>query len=589
MKRIINLILIIILAGNLVMFHSCKEDFLEEQPPGTAAGNALASPKGVEGLLIGAYDMLTGDWNGFGSCMATDWTYGAGASDNAYKGTSASDQPDFNQVEKYQTLPTNSYMSARWRDCYNGIARANDVLNFLREAQNGSNPLSEKRAKEVRGEAKFLRAWYHFKATRIWENIPYLKTEEEMGKPTEEVSNDSPAWDEIEEDLQSAIDNLPEESPNGEPGRADKYAAMAVKAHVHLFQGEYQEAKPLLDNIINNGGFALADDYRDNYRTETENNVESLFEIQISASAEDGGVLNANQLSLTGMVFPYDTPGPTGWCFFQPSQNLFEAFQTTPGGLPILDESDRDELKSDMGIKSSEEFIPTTHPMDPRVDWTIARRGIPYKGYGVFTGNSQIRSQPNGGPYMTRKYTHDAVEPSSQGGTRNMRNFRAYRYSHVLLWRAEVAVEENDLDYARQLVNMIRNRAQNSEYVKGNVTTYVLDDQPTDEEINWEEDAANYVISTYPSDAEAFSSQSKARKAVRLEQRLEFATEGLRYFQLRRWGIVEEELNAYITDDSEFRSFLRGVSYDLEQDDYWPLPQGQLDIQPVLKQDPAYE
>lgn len=547
----------------------------------------MATRTGVEGLLIGAYDVLTGDWNHFGTCMATDWTYGSVYSDDAYKGSSAGDQPFFNELERYQTSPISEYMTDRWRDCYNGVSRANDALTFLQLTQQGGDAFSEKRAREIEAEAKFLRAWYHFKATRIWENIPYIKTEEEMGMNPEEVANTSPAWDEIETDLQFAIDNLATTPPNNEVGRADQWAAKAVKAHVHLFQNEYNEAKPLLDDIISNGGFQLAPHYIDNFHSTTENNVESIFEIQVSTTSEDAGALNANMIGIGRAAAPFAPPNPTGWGFFQPSQDLFEAFQTTPEGLPVLEKADRESLESDMGVQSNEEFVPTDHPLDPRVDWTITRRGIPTQGWGVFVGNTQVREQANGGPYFTVKYLGSADELQTADG-RNTRNVRAYRYGHVLLWRAEVAVEEGDLGYARQLVNMIRQRAKDSEYLKGRVTTYVLDEQPTAEEIDYTQDAANYVISEYPADAAAFSTQENARKAVRLEHRLEFATEGLRFFQLRRWGIDEEVLNEYIASDTKFRAFLQGTTYEPERDDYWPLPQDQLDLQPTLTQDPAY-
>lgn len=584
MKRIINIILITTLAGLFIVMYSCKEEFLDKQPTGTAAGEVVMTEDGVEGLLTGAYGRLVRTAI-FGGCISTDWTYGDCASDNTYKGTSLGDQSAFNAVERYNALPANPYMSQRWTDCYDGVARTNTVLEFLWQTQEGDNPIPESRATQIEAEAKFLRAYYHFKATRIFEKIPYVKTEEELGMPPEEVTNDSEGWDEIEADLQYAIDNLPENPPKDEPGRADKYAAMAVKAHAHLFQNELGDAETLLDEIIGSNQFELVDDYRHNYYSTTENNDESIFEIQTSASASGN-----NHLELTGAVFHQSGAAGLGWGFFQPSQNLFEAFQTTSEGLPVLDKEDRDDLASDMGYASDSLFEPTDHPLDPRVDWTIARRGIDYNGWGIHQGRAWIRSQSNGGPYMTKKYMHRAGSDNvSGGGFNNARNFRAYRYSHVLLWRAEIAVENNELDYARQLVNRIRERAKNSEYVKGRVTTYELGSQPEEGEINWDEDAANYNIEPYPEDSPVFNSQEEARKAVRLEHRLEFATEGLRYFQLRRWGIAEEVLNSYIQEDSEFRSFMRGASYDSESDDYWPLPQDQLDIQPSLKQDPAYE
>ena len=586
MKRIINIILITTLAGLFVVLYSCKEEFLDKQPTGTAAGEVIKTSDGVEGLLIGAYDMLNGNAI-FGGAMGTDWTYGSCASDNAYKGTSYGDQNNFNKVERYETLPANHYMASRWTDGYNGVSRTNDVLEFLWQTQEGNNPLAETRAKQIEGEAKFLRAWYHFKLTRTFENIPYIKTEEELGKSPEEVTNDSPGWDEIESDLQYAIDNLPESSPKGEAGRADKYAAMAVKAHAHMYQNELDDAKIILDKIMNSEEFELTPNYFDNYQISGENNEESIFEIQASASSSSNNFMN-----LTGAVFHQQGAAGVGWGFFQPSQNLFEAFQTE-NGLPVLEKENRESLNNDMGVDSKDEFHPTTHPLDPRVDWTIARRGVDFLGWGIHQGRSWIRAQDNGGPYMTKKYMHWKSNSGSytQGGDfRNARNFRAYRYSHVLLWRAEIAVEENELDYARQLVNEIRSRAANEEYwKKGRVTDYTLDEQPAEEDVNWDEYAANYEIATYPSNAEAFSTKEKARKAVRLEQRLEFATEGMRFFDLRRWGIADQVLNDFIKEDSEFRSFMKGASYDPERDDYWPLPQSQLDIQPELKQDPAYK
>ena len=589
MKKIIEIILLIVGIGNLFSLTSCNESFLEKEPAGSASGAVLETPEGVEGLLVGAYDLLTG--NHIFDCLATDWVYGECASDNAYKGSTVGDQSaDFSPIERYETLPTNTYMAARWMDAYDGVSRANDVLSTLWKTQEGENPISENRAKEIEAEAKFLRAWYHFKANMIFEKIPYIKTEKELnGIKPEEIPNSSQGWDEIEADLQFAVDNLPTTHPRGDVGRAHKYAAMAVKARVHLFQREFSEAKTLLDNIINSGNFKLVDNYEDNYYSETENNEESIFEIQVSTTPVDHEWnINANNLGITNTVFHNLGPAGGGWGFYQPSQNLFEAFQTKDG-LPVLDKEELDHLANDMGVESWEEFIPTNHELDPRVDWTIARRGIDFLGWGIHQGKSWIRSQPHGGPYMTKKFMHRRGETTSAGGKRNVRNFRAYRYSHVLLWRAEVAVEDGDLDLARQLVNEIRNRAKNSQYVMGFCSEYILDDQPDESKIDWTKPAANYVIEPYPIDADAFSSQEKAREAVRVEQRLEFATEGMRFFDLRRWGIANEVLNSFIEEDNAFRGFLQGASFDPDKDDYWPLPQIQLDLQEgVLVQDPAY-
>lgn len=584
MKNIIKLILFSAFLAVLLFQFSCSEDFLTKEPPGVAAGSALESDAGVEALLVGAYSTLQG-FGRFGGAMGTDWTYGSGASDECYKGTSSGDQTNYNAVERYECLPSNPYMAERWRDSYNGVARSNQVLVFLKTAQAGTTPIPDARAKQIEAQAKFLRAWFHFKANRIFEKIPYVKTVDELGgKLPEEVTNDTPGWDEMEADLQFAIDNLPEKYA-GQPGRATKYAAMAVKAHAHLYQKEYNLAKPLLDAIINSGKYSLVSNYYDNYNETTENNKESIFEIQAQTSA-----VNHSAMVLAGPTMHQAGPAGIGWGFYQPSQTLFEAFQVTNEGLPVLDISKRDPLGSDMGVESSAEFHPTDHLLDPRVDWTISRRGIDYLGWGICQGKSWIREQPNGGPYMTKKFMHLAANKGLQmygTGFDNNRNFRAYRLGHVLLWRAECAIEDGELDKARQLINQIRERAKGSNVVMGLCTTYKLD-KPANIVVDWSKPAANYKIEPYPADSPVFASKEEARKAVRMEIMLEFATEGQRFFDLRRWGISNEVLNDYIARDSKFRNFMKGAVYNPTEDDYWPIPQAQIDIQPSLKQDAAY-
>ncbi len=585
MIRIYKHLLMVVLASSLFVLSSCNDDFLKKEPPGSAAGSVMESPEGVESLLIGSYSSLQGR-SRFGGALGTDWTYGGGASDNCYKGTSTGDQNNFNAVERYEALPSNAYMRDRWRDCYDGVARSNQVLEFLVLNQNSNNPIGADRAEQIEAEAKFLRAWFHFKATKVFWQIPYVKTPAELGEVApEDVPNDSEGWDGIEADLQFAIDHLPEASPLGEVGRATKYAAMAVKAHAHLFQNELSDAKPLLDGIINSGKYSLVDNFYDNSNMTTENNSESVFEIQAATSGS-----NQSALLLAGPTMHQSGPAGLGWGFYQPSQNLFEAFQVTDAGLPVLEIKDRDPLVNDMGVASSEEFQPTDHLMDPRVDWTISRRGIDYLGWGICEGASWVRQQDNGGPYMTKKFMQLAENQSlnSYGrGFDNGKNFRAYRLAHILLWRAEIAIEDNELDYARTLVNQIRERAKGSQVVMGRVSNTTFDGSTIN--VDWDQPAANYRIDVYPENATEFSNQEEARKAVRLEQRLEFATEGMRFFDLRRWGIDDKVLNDYIKEDVKFRSFLTGASYDPEVDDYWPLPESQLDIQSVLEQDPAYK
>lgn len=586
MKRIIKLLSITVLLGSLLMIYSCSEEFLTKEPPGVAAGSVMQTPDGVEALLVAAYERIQGQ-DMFGGCLASEWTYSGGCSDDAYKGTSAGDQSNFNLLERYEALPNNPYLKARWADAYDGVARANVVLEFLWSVQAGTNKLPDARAKQIEGEAKFLRAWFHMELNRIFEKIPYILTQTELGdvKP-EEVPNTDAAWDKIEADLQFAIDNLPTTKIKGEVGRIDKYIAQAVKAYAHLSQKEYALAKPLLDAVIAKPGLVLVPNIEYNYDMTHENNSESIFELECSTTAS-----HASNVMGSGCNFCQKGAASCGgWGFYQPSQNLFEAFQTTAAGLPVLDVAARDPLVSDMGKAGSDVFVPTNHLLDPRVDFIIARRGVDYLGWGIFPGSDWIREPANGGPYMSKIFMHRKDEQAlnlNGSGFSNGKNYRIIRLANVLLWRAECAVEDNQLDVAMGLVNQVRNRAKASPTVMGLCTSYSnLLTNPT---VNYALPAANYKIEPFPVGSPAFATQTEARKAVQNEIRLEFATGPWRFFDLRRWGILATTLQAYIAQDITFRVFMQGATFNATQDDYWPLPQDQIDLQKgVLVQDASY-
>lgn len=586
MKNIFKLLSVIVLLASFLMINSCNEDFLTKEPPGAAPVDIIETPEFVEALLVGAYERLQGS-DMFGGALVSEWTYSGGCSDDAYKGTSAGDQSNFNLLERYEALPNNPYMKQRWSNAYDGVARTNVVLETLWKTQAGDRKMPEARAKEIEAETKFLRAWFHFELNKIFEKIPYIKTQTELGdvKP-EEVKNEDPAWDEIEADLQYAIDNLTTVKYNKEPGRIDQYTAKALKAQVHMYQNELNLAKPLLQDIITSNKFSLAPDYNYNFDMSHENNSESIFELQCSSTA-------TSYSSVMGSGCNFHQKGAAscgGWGFYQPSQNLFEAFQTTTDGLPVLDVAARDHLVSDMGKGSGEDFTPTDHLLDPRVDFVIARRGVDFLGWGIHPGNDWIREQNNGGPYMTKIFMHTKAEQglnANGSGFRNGKNFRIIRYANILLWRAEIAVEENELGLARDLVNMIRNRAKGSTPVMGLCTS--TKNLLTNPVVDWTKPAANYKVEPYPTDSPIFLDKNLARKAVQEETRLEFACGAHRFFDLRRWGILASTLNAYIAQDITFRTFMQGSVFNAEEDDYWPLPQDQIDLQKgVLTQDESY-
>jgi len=598
----------ILLSLTIILFSSCSDDFLTKYPQGEESENIFRNEKGIDALLTGTYAMLGGSalWQVSWGASIQNWTYGSVASDDAYKGSELTDSSPVPEFERWEVTTTNSYVADKWRWAFGmGIFRANEVLKTI----SNTPDLNEKARRRLKSEALFLRALFYFEAWLVFGDYIPLITEET--KHPEKVSNVNPQGAVLEfilNDLRYAWENLPDQQE--QVGRPTRYAAMALAARACLEELDYSSARPLLDTIIASGRYTLMPNFFDNFRIEKENNSESIFEIQANVN-DINESLNA-EMGI-GLNFPHGSD--IGMCcgFHQPSQNLANAFRVDEDGLPLFATFNETDLKNDMGIESGDEFIPAEEPVDPRIDWTMGRRGIPYLDWGIMRGKDWIRKQSDGGPYMpamkpffykSQRYTLSTTTGWMTGVNAN--NYRYLRYSHVLLWRAEVAAWEGDLAMARQLVNMIRSRAAN-EVVMGRVQVYKLPQSvypwgegSTDEDylaggsVDWSQPAANYKIGNYPS----FSDKNEAMRAVQWEQRLEFATEGRRFFDLRRWDLLpdriggqsmEEVLNSFALGDLRIRPFMIRAQFT-NDDKYMPVPQGQINIQAgILKQRPEYE
>lgn len=570
-----NKIIIALLSITTVfVIYSCRKNFLERNPLGSLDENVLANKKGVEGLLIGAYSLLDGfgaggNWDASGS----NWVYGSVAGGDAHKGSDAGDQQDINPIERYESGATNGYYNDKWKTVYEGVIRANNTLKIMAKATD----INDADKKRITGEARFLRGHYQFEAKKMWNKIPYVDE-----KNTELfLTNDKDVWPQIEADFQFAYDNLPE--IQDKIGRANKWSAGAFLAKVKMFKKDYAGALPILNAIIANGKtstgtkYKLNDKFDQSFDADTKNSPEAVFSVQYSvndgANGDNGGwgdVLN----------FPY-TGGPGGCCgFFQPTQDLVNSYQVDANGLPMPDTYNSSEVKNDQGLNSTDPFTPETRPLDPRLDWTVGRRGIPYRDWGPHPGQQWIRDQAYSGPYAPIKNTYKKSQEGvltdksfwTSGVTAN--NYTLIRLADVILWAAEAEAETGSLANATALVNQVRSRAANpAGFVKK------ADGTP----------AANYQIGLYPT----FTDKTMARKAIHFERKLELAMEGHRFFDLVRWGEAAQTLNAYLAYESIKRTYLKGATFQAGADEYFPIPQAQIDRSSVggkstLTQNPGY-
>tara|TARA_E500000075_G_scaffold129155_1_gene136573 strand:- start:64 stop:1749 length:1686 start_codon:yes stop_codon:yes gene_type:complete len=505
-----------------MLFVSCSDDFTDINPVGALSDASLQNATGVDLLLVGAYSMLDGirqnhgaDWH----VAADNWWMDVLA-DDAHKGSTDGDQADLLALELYTWDTTNPYLENNWRAIFAGINRSNSVINLINTSDDPSLFTVEM------AQARFLRGHYNFELQKKWVNVPFISDENfaasEFNQP-----NSGPIWSQIEADFAYAAANLPVSRGGtySEPGRPIRSTAFAYHGKALLYQSKWSEALVSLENTINSGDYALASDYFSNWRSDGENGPGMVFAIQFAADGGQsfqgnrGGTLNMPIGPMTG-----------GLCcgFYQPTQNLANAFQTDSNGLPLSNWASSD-IVNDAGIETAEPFTPHAGNLDPRIDYTIARRGVEFNGFGPFTGKENIRASFTdiSGPYMTKKNFYTAGDDSNRGtgGWGEQRtgiNYHIIRYADVLLMAAEAAAESGALEKARGYVNQVRLRAKNS---------------PT------ADSGPNYVIDTYNS---AWTDVSAARTAVRHERRIELGVEGHRLFDLRRWGNMVETLNAYI-------------------------------------------
>ena len=503
---------------------SCSEDFTDIDPVGSLSDASLQNATGVDLLLTGTYSLLDGMRNGG---PGADWTKSGDnwwldvISDDAHKGSTDGDQADLYAIEIFDWGTTNPYFEGKWQALYAGVNRANGVIDLISKSENPAD------FDVQHAQAKFLRAHYNFELTRIWENVSYV-SEENYANNEFNQPNSGPLWSQIESDLDFAINNLPSSRGGSysEAGRPIVSTAKAYLGKVQLYQSKFSEALSNLESVINSGDYALASDYFSNFRSDGENGPGAIFAIQFSA---EGGL---SQQGNRGGTLNFNIRAGLCCGFYQPSIDLANAFKTE-NGLPLLDTYNQTDIANDYGINSDEPHTPHTGPLDPRIDFTVGRRGIDLNGYGPNAGKDNVRAAFGdiSGPFVAKKNFYTAGDDTNigTGGWGEQRsgiNYHIIRYADVLLMAAEAAVETGNLEKARGYVNQVRQRAINSPRA---------DSSP------------NYVIDTYNS---SWTDANVARKAVRFERRVELGMEGHRLFDLRRWGTFVDVMNAYIANEA---------------------------------------
>ncbi|MEQ1798273.1 MAG: RagB/SusD family nutrient uptake outer membrane protein [Lacibacter sp.] len=568
MKKII---IIAFITSGLVMFSSCKK-VLDYTPTGVLSSSDLTSPDAIEGLVTSAYSAIgNGDMIG---PIYSNWVYGSVRSDDAYKGGGGTgDVGEIDAMEHYNLVtPTmDAFVFRTWKNLFKSIGRVNVALRAVNSLSETTFPNKKIRLAELR----FLRAHSYFTMKLLYKNIPIFDetaTDEEILKVSNDLSNED-SWNKIAADFQYAIDNLP--VTQSQIGRANKLAAQAYLAKLRLYQAytqdvthhvtginaaRLQEVVTLTQAVISSGKYSLSSDIANNFLPETENGPESVFAIQFTIN--DG--TTAGRLSFEdGLNYPHGAP-QYGCCgFHAPSQNLVNAHTTDANGLPNFTTFNNSIANLN------------TATVDPRLDHTVGIDGHPYKYDNTKPfSNSWVRDAGVYGNFHTMRNQQLASSASyfKLGpfmGT--AKNYDILRYDDILLMQAEAYIELGQHANALPLINQIRARAAAS--------TAKL--KKADGSF-----PSNYNTQSYPA---AGWTQAYARTALQWERRLEFATEGARFFDLVRWGIAAQSLNNYISIEKTRRSFLSTAVFTAGRDEYLPIPQSEITFTDGLyKQNPGY-
>lgn len=514
----------------------------------------------VDSTLFGAYKSLLG-WNQTWMPLdisPSNWQLEL-ASDEYHKGTDPGDLSVLNTIELYQWDANNSVILSRWKNLYEAVKNANTAIRTV-QAYLSKYPSEAAYAKQVEAEAVFLRAFFHFELYKIFKNIPYF-TETDLSEYIAS-SQGSIVLTKIIQDLDKAVANLQPQRVS--QGRIDKFVALAFKGKAHLFAAQYAQAQTVFNTVISSGKYSLNYDFHESFKEGSELTAESILQpsLNLGYPTYSGGFFKGDRL-----VLPYG-PAPSSCCgFMTGSYDLGYSYRTDANGLPISTTN-----VSILRIPSGSSI-----QLDPRIDWTIGRTGVPYLDWG-YHQDSWIRNGSYTTYYSQKKYSLATLSGARTGENLANINYNLMRYADLLLMAAECEAQVGSLETARQYVNLIRQRAGNT--AQGLNTISV---PSTSSQITW----AKYKVSPYTN---SWTDKTTALDAIKLERKLELAMEGHRLFDLQRWSDLERIMYPYINRERLVTNFTNGASISIAQKNYaFPIPQEEIDKSGgLLVQNPGY-
>lgn len=422
------------------------------------------------------------------------------------------------QLSTFTNTPDNAAASNLWNVSYRAIFRANQIL----ENVDNVTSLSEESRKQYIAEAKFLRGLNYFLLAinfgdaPIHLQVPQTTEDYFMAKNTE-----AEVWAQVIKDFGEAATDLPVEQPSQWKGRATKGAALGFLGKAYVYTKDWANAETTLQQLTTAPfQYMLMPDYEHNFLATTENNAESLFEVQLS---DVGGTNpwageNANESLGVTTAQEFAPAEVAGWFEVSPTDKLFNEFQKEKT---------------------------TSNDFDPRMYATLI---WDYPGATFYKKPFSDFELQFGFKSMFKKYQNYMQENELAGssGAANYtsdNNERALRYADVLLLLAEALTMQQKVNEAYPFVNQIRTRADLAPLAAG-------------------------------------KNQDQMMAEIRHQRMLEFAREGQRFYDLKRWGLLQQEIS---NSDKVGKQFFTPGKHDL-----FPIPQSELNANPMMVQNPKW-
>ena len=486
-------------------------------------------------------------------------------------------------------------IQAHWQTFYDGIHRVN---TFIRSVKGMRGIITDEQINEYVAEAKFLRAMFYFSLTDLFGGVPYYDESTNVNEEFMNLKQPRSSLEEVRahilEDLDEAIKYLPVEHAASEYGRATKGAAYALRGKVHLYDKEWQSAindfEEIVYNKSNNYGYALDDDYARVFKLyngakspetvfsiQNKSGVGTEYGMQIQALMGCRGAYGScwnNTVPSTQLVDMYEFKDgrPFNWDEIFPGYNAM-----TPEQRKELLSVEMDGSGTIVGLREADtaKILSAYTCRDPRLMATVI---VPYSHYMgnigrttnvdlIFALDHNLAGNANGGTiqnnagwvsYLYRKF----VTEGDQGGAISNRlhtpfAFPLIRFADVLLMLSEAYNEAGQLDKAVTEFNKVRAR----------VGMPGLNSGPA-----W------MVV----------SNKEQMAERIRKERAVEFAGEGLRFSDLRRWGyeIAHKTLNN--VDAVNIYGEPIYTHLFTERDMLWPIPGVERERNDALTQNPCW-